>query len=103
MAGSAPSRRWVLLFSLLFCGITSGLAHAQETGKLQEMEVLGVVVDPGGQARVLLRSKKDKRSLSMAIGQFEAVGIALPLEGVTPPRPYTMICSWTCSAVSRPE
>ncbi len=89
MAGSAPSRRWVLLFFLLFCGITSGLAHAQETGKLQEMEVLGVVVDPGGQARVLLRSKKDKRSLSMAIGQFEAVGIALPLEGVTPPRPYT--------------
>ncbi len=25
----------------------------------------------------------------MFIGQFEAVGIALPLEGVTPPRPYT--------------
>jgi bifunctional DNase/RNase len=25
----------------------------------------------------------------MVIGQFEAVGVALPLEGVTPPRPYT--------------
>jgi hypothetical protein len=53
------------------------------------MEVLGVVADSGGQARILLRSKSDKRALSMVIGQFEAVGIALPLEGVTPPRPYT--------------
>jgi len=89
MARSSLSRRWVLLFSLLLCGIIPGLAHAQETGQLHEMEVLGVITDPGGQARVLLRSKRDKRALSMAIGQFEAVGIALPLEGVTPPRPYT--------------
>lgn len=89
MARSSLSRRWVLLFSLLLCGITPGLTHAQETGTLHEMEVLGVIADPGGQARVLLRSKRDKRALSMAIGQFEAVGIALPLEGVTPPRPYT--------------
>src|SRR3989304_799454 len=87
MARSSLSRQWVLLFTLLFCGIPPGLAPAQETGTLQEMEVLGVVADPGGQARVLLRSKRDKRALSMAIGQFEAVGIALPLEGGTPPRP----------------
>jgi bifunctional DNase/RNase len=74
---------------LLLVGVTPGLGYAEESGKLQEMEVLGVMADPGGQARILLRSKSDKRGLSMVIGQFEAMGVALPLEGVTPPRPYT--------------
>ncbi|HZX61037.1 MAG TPA: bifunctional nuclease family protein [Candidatus Methylomirabilis sp.] len=85
---SLGARRGVLVMFVLF-GATSGLALAQETGDLKELEVLGVVADPGGQARILLRSKADKRGLSMVIGQFEAVGIALPLEGVVPPRPYT--------------
>ncbi|MFQ5990505.1 MAG: bifunctional nuclease family protein [Candidatus Methylomirabilales bacterium] len=89
MAASSPARRWVLLLSLLLLGITPSIGHAQEAGTLQEMEVLGVTADGRGQARILLRSKSDKRGLSMVIGQFEAVGIALPLEGVTPPRPYT--------------
>ena len=89
MAYSSPSRHLVLLLSLLFLGTTPALGHAQEGGKLQEMEVLGVTADGRGQPRILLRSKSDKRGLTMVIGQFEAVGIALPLEGVTPPRPYT--------------
>lgn len=89
MFGSLPSRRWALLLPVLLLTSTVGLVHAQQNGKLQEMEVLGVMADPGGSARILLRSKKDKRGLSMVIGQFEAVGVALPLEGVTPPRPYT--------------
>jgi uncharacterized protein len=89
MASSSASRRWTLLLPfLLFC-TTPSLGHAQEAGKLQEMEVLGVTADGRGQAQILLRSKSDKRGLSMVIGQFEAVAIALPLEGVTPPRPYT--------------
>ncbi len=86
---SLPSRWGIVLLPLLLLSTIPGPAEAQEVGKLQEMEVLGVVAHPGGQARVLLRSKNDKRGLSMVIGQFEAVGIALPLEGVTPPRPYT--------------
>ncbi|MGH7474315.1 MAG: hypothetical protein ACREJW_10250, partial [Candidatus Methylomirabilales bacterium] len=61
MARSSLSRWRVLLFPLLLCGFTPGLAHAQETATLHEMEVLGVIADPGGQARVLLRSKRDKR------------------------------------------
>lgn len=89
MVASSRSRRWVLLLPLLLFGTTASLGQAQEGGKLQEMEVLGVTADGRGQARILLRSKGDKRGLSMVIGQFEAVGIALPLEGVTPPRPYT--------------
>lgn len=89
MSGSLRSNRWVLLLLLLAFSTTPGLGDAQETGKLQEMEVLGVMADPGGQARILLRTKTDKRGLSMVIGHFEAVGIALPLEGRTPPRPYT--------------
>lgn len=89
MLFSLPSRPWVSLFLILVFSITPNLGNAQETEKLQEMEVLGVMADPGGQARILLRSKNDKRGLSMVIGQFEAVGVALPLEGLTPPRPYT--------------
>ena len=89
MIASPRSRRWVLPLLLLLIGTVPNLSHAQETGKLHEMEVLGVIADPGGQAHILLRSKSNKRRLSMVIGQFEAVGIALPLEGVIPPRPYT--------------
>ncbi|MFQ5801778.1 MAG: bifunctional nuclease family protein [Candidatus Methylomirabilales bacterium] len=89
MAYRSSSRHWILLLSLLLLGTTPALGHAQEGGKLQEMEVLGVTADGRGQPRILLRSKSDKRGLTMVIGQFEAVGIALPLEGVTPPRPYT--------------
>lgn len=89
MAASLPSRRWVVLFLFLVLTTAFGLGYAEKSDKLQEMEVLGVMADPGGQARILLRSKEKKRGLSMVIGQFEAVGVALPLEGVTPPRPYT--------------
>jgi bifunctional DNase/RNase len=38
---------------------------------------------------VLLEGKRDRRPLAMAIGQFEANGIAIALQGVTPPRPLT--------------
>jgi bifunctional DNase/RNase len=55
-----------------------------------EMEVLGVQTDPqSGAPMVFLRAKQDKRELVMFIGPFEAQAIALPLQGVRPPRPYT--------------
>ena len=56
----------------------------------QEAEVLGVVIDQRiAQPLVVLRGKRDKRNLAMVIGHAEANGIALPLNGITPPRPLT--------------
>lgn len=57
---------------------------------LYEMEVMGVQADPqSGAPMVFLRGKQDKRELAMFIGPFEAQAIALPLQGIRPPRPYT--------------
>jgi bifunctional DNase/RNase len=54
------------------------------------MEVMGVQADPqSGAPLVFLRGKQDKRELAMFIGPFEAQAIALPLQGIRPPRPYT--------------
>jgi len=56
----------------------------------QEVDVVAVVVDPQSrQPLVVLQGKRDRRSLVLAIGQFEANGIAIPLQGLTPPRPLT--------------
>ncbi len=56
----------------------------------QEAEVLAVMLDPRTQApTVVLQGKRDKRMFAMTIGLPEAQGIALPLEGVTLPRPLT--------------
>jgi hypothetical protein len=62
---------------------------AEATGP-QEVDVLAVMIDHRTQQPVvLLQGRRDKRSLSMAIGLAEATGIAVPLQGVTPPRPLT--------------
>src|SRR6266852_8707699 len=56
----------------------------------QEVEVVAVLIDQRTQQpTVLLQGKRDKRSLAMAIGLAEATGIAVPLQGITPPRPLT--------------
>jgi bifunctional DNase/RNase len=56
----------------------------------QEVEVVAVLIDQRTQQpTVLLQGKRDKRSLAMAIGLAEATGIAVPLQGSTPPRPLT--------------
>jgi hypothetical protein len=56
----------------------------------QEAEVVGVLMDPRTQApTVVLQGKRDGRQLAMTIGPAEATGIAVPLQGVTPPRPLT--------------
>lgn len=63
---------------------------AVRSGGPQEAEVLAVAVDPRTQTpTVLLEGKRDHRQLAMTIGYAEATGIALPLQGVTPPRPLT--------------
>jgi bifunctional DNase/RNase len=56
----------------------------------QEVEVVAVVLDQlTQQPVVVLQGKRDRRSLQMVIGLPEMVGIAIPLQGVTPPRPLT--------------
>ena len=56
----------------------------------QEATVLAVMLDPASQQpAIVLEGKRDQRRFVMAIGLAEATGIALPLQGVTPPRPLT--------------
>src|SRR5438128_3439482 len=56
----------------------------------QEVEVVAVMVDQNTQQpTVVLQGKRDRRSVILAIGLAEATGIAVPLQGVTPPRPLT--------------
>jgi hypothetical protein len=56
----------------------------------QEATVLAVMVDPTSQQpAIVLEGKRDRRRFAMAIGVAEATGIAIPLQGVTPPRPLT--------------
>lgn len=56
----------------------------------QEADVVGIVLDQRThQPLVVLRGKRDKRNFAMAIGIAEANGIAIPLQGVRPPRPLT--------------
>jgi uncharacterized protein len=57
---------------------------------LHEVDVVAVMFDERAQQPIIvLESRRDKRALSMAIGLAEATGIAVPLRGVTPPRPLT--------------
>ena len=61
-----------------------------KVGGPQEAEVVAVVVDPRTETpAVVLEGKRDRRRFAMAIGPAEATGIAVPLQGVTPPRPLT--------------
>jgi uncharacterized protein len=56
----------------------------------QEVDVVAVYLDPALQApKVILERKSDKRRFDMIIGLAEMNGIAVPLNGVTPPRPLT--------------
>ncbi len=64
--------------------------EAPRPGTAQEANVVAVVVDPATQQPVIvLEGTRDRRRLTMAIGLAEATGIAIPLQGVTPPRPLT--------------
>jgi uncharacterized protein len=57
----------------------------------QEAEVLGVAVDRETQApaAVVLEGKRDHRRVAMAIDPAQVTAIAVPLHGLTPPRPLT--------------
>jgi hypothetical protein len=78
------------LVGLMSLGATEPPRAAAPGAAPQEAEVTAVVLDPTTrQPMVLLQGKRDRRPLVMAIGQFEANGIAIALQGVTPPRPLT--------------
>ena len=80
----------VALIGLMSLGAAEPPRSPSPAAGPQEAEVTGVVLDPSTrQPIILLLGKRDRRPLAMAIGQFEANGIALALQGVTPPRPLT--------------
>jgi uncharacterized protein len=65
------------------------VAPPKPTGP-QEVEVVAVALDQETQVPiVLLQGKRDRRTLAMSIDPAQALGIAVPLNGVTPPRPLT--------------
>ena len=87
---------WSSLILALLLAIAAPLPAARAAAPptaaepLHEMEVMGVAPDPSsGAPLVYLRTKQDKRELSMFIGPFEAQGIILPLQEMRPSRPYT--------------
>jgi bifunctional DNase/RNase len=78
------------LLGLVSLGATEPPRASGPVASPQEAEVTGVVLDPTTrQPIVLLEGKRDRRPLALAIGAFEANGIAIALQGVTPPRPLT--------------
>jgi bifunctional DNase/RNase len=78
------------LVGLMSLGATEPPKAGGPAPSPQEAEVTAVVLDPSTrQPVVLLQGKRDRRPLAMTIGQFEANGIAVALQGVTPPRPLT--------------
>jgi bifunctional DNase/RNase len=80
----------LILVGAVTLGARSTAEKAMPPGGPQEVEVTGVVLDPQSrQPLLLLQGKRDKRNLVLAIGHLEAERIALPLQGVTPPRPLT--------------
>src|SRR3990172_3766702 len=95
--GGVGGKRSIGRFGLLVMGLLTGTgekepspAPAPKATGPQEAEVIGVVLDQRTQQPVVvLQGKRDKRQFAMAIGIAEANGIAIPLQGVTPPRPLT--------------
>lgn len=90
------SGRWIVGIGLgvlmTVTGLSAGEAQSKPPGAAspQEAEVVTVAVDPENrQPMVILQGKRDRRQLTMAIGFFEAERIAIPLQGVTTPRPLT--------------
>ena len=56
----------------------------------QEADVVAVLIDQvTQQPTIQLQGKRDKRLVSIGIGPAEMIAIAVPLQGVTPPRPLT--------------
>ena len=90
--------RWRLItLAIVTVALTGMAAPEREPGPTppratgpQEATVVAVGVNQAtGQPAVILEGKRDHRRITLAIGLAEATGIAVPLQGVTPPRPLT--------------
>lgn len=86
-------RLGVLVLVVVALAHTAGARERAESptpSSTQEVEVLAVMLDARSQQPVVvLAGKRDKRQLMLAIGPAEATSIAVPLQGVVPPRPLT--------------
>jgi uncharacterized protein len=89
--------RHIVVAAVLVGGLVGG-AGARDRSEVvpprptsaQEASVIAVLVDPETrQPTVVLEGSRDHRRFAMVIGLAEATGIAIPLQGVTPPRPLT--------------
>ncbi|QSZ27997.1 bifunctional nuclease family protein [Aceticella autotrophica] len=54
-----------------------------------KFKVKTIVTDNTGEFSVLLVDEEEKKTLPIAIGALEAQNIAIPIQGVNPPRPLT--------------
>jgi bifunctional DNase/RNase len=71
-------------------GSAAAAGSTAKPSQVHEVEVVAVYLDSSAQApKVILERKHDKRRFEMVIGLAEMNGIAIPLNGVTPPRPLT--------------
>ncbi|MCG0275555.1 MAG: bifunctional nuclease family protein [Thermosediminibacteraceae bacterium] len=57
--------------------------------EMLEMKVKSVVVSPTGEFLVLLVDQEETKVLPIMVGALEANNIAMPLQGIKPPRPMT--------------
>ena len=91
MQGKAIASAGVLALAIALLPAAARPAEGPAAGAgTYEMEVLGLQTDPqSGTPLLLLRAKQDKRELTMFIGPVEANAIAIPLQGMRPPRPLT--------------
>ncbi len=84
--------------SLLLSVVVAGSAVARDRADVtpprpvgpQESDVVGVMIDQRSQQpAIVLQGKRDRRQFAMAIDVAQVTAIAVPLSGVTPPRPLT--------------
>ncbi|GAB6117296.1 bifunctional nuclease family protein [Thermoanaerobacter brockii subsp. lactiethylicus] len=54
-----------------------------------KFHVKAITMDVEGNFSVLLTDEEEKKVLPIVIGPLEAQNIAIPLQGITPPRPLT--------------
>jgi bifunctional DNase/RNase len=80
----------LVILALALASGAEPAAPAAKPGSVHEVEIVAVYLDSAVQApKVILERKHDRRRFEMVIGLAEMNGIAIPLNGVTPPRPLT--------------
>jgi hypothetical protein len=76
--------------ALLTLAVAGAPGRADVVPGPQEADVIAVMLDPRTETpAVVLEGKRDHRRVALMIGPAEATSIAVPLQGMTPPRPLT--------------